>query len=47
MSVRDESVHQIIEQSVNTLQDKFETEIRQYGYYKVKTKACLFICRKK
>jgi len=46
MSVRDDRVHQIIKQSVNKIQDKFETEIRQYGYYKVKTKACLFICRK-
>ena len=46
MSVRDERVHQIIKQSVNKIQAKFETEIRQYGYYQVKTKACLFICRK-
>ncbi len=46
MSVRDERVHQIIKQSMNKIQDKFETEIRQYGYYKVKTKASLFICRK-
>jgi ubiquinone/menaquinone biosynthesis C-methylase UbiE len=46
MSVRDERVHQIMKQSVNKLQDKFETEVRQYGYYKVKTKGCLFICRK-
>ena len=45
MSVRDERIHQIIKQSVNKIQEKFETEIRQYGYYKVKTKACLFICR--
>jgi len=46
MSVRDERVHQIIQQSMNKIQDKFETEIRQHGYLKVKTKACLFICRK-
>ena len=45
MSVRDERVHQIIKQSKNIIQDKFESEIRQYGYYKVKTKGCLFICR--
>ena len=46
MSVRDEHVHQIIKQSMNKIRGKFDTEIRQYGYYKVKTKACLFICRK-
>jgi ubiquinone/menaquinone biosynthesis C-methylase UbiE len=46
LSVRDERVHQIVKQSVNTIQDKFEAEIGQYGYYKVKTKGCLFICRK-
>ncbi|MGC1376630.1 MAG: class I SAM-dependent methyltransferase [Anaerolineales bacterium] len=46
MSVRNERVHQILEQSVDTIQDKFETEVRQCGYYKVKTKGCLFICRK-
>ncbi len=46
MSVRDEHVHQIIKQSMNEIQDKFETELRRCGYYQVKTKACLFICRK-
>ncbi|NTU75407.1 MAG: class I SAM-dependent methyltransferase [Anaerolineaceae bacterium] len=46
MSVRNEHVHQIIRQSADTIQEKFETEIREQGYYKVKTKACLFICRK-
>lgn len=46
MAVRDERVHQIVKRSVNKIQAKFETEIRQHGYYKVKTKACLFICRK-
>jgi ubiquinone/menaquinone biosynthesis C-methylase UbiE len=46
MSVRDERVHQIIKQSMNKIQGKFEAEIRQYGYYKAKTKGCLFICRK-
>jgi ubiquinone/menaquinone biosynthesis C-methylase UbiE len=46
MSVRDERVHQIIKQSANKIQDIFETEIHQYGYYKAKTKACIFICRK-
>jgi ubiquinone/menaquinone biosynthesis C-methylase UbiE len=46
LSVRDERVHQIVKQSINTIQDKFETEFRQYGYYKVQTKGCLFICRK-
>jgi hypothetical protein len=45
MSVRDERVHQRIKQSMNEIRDKFETEVRQCGYYKVKTKACLFICR--
>ena len=46
MSVRDERVHQIIKQSANEVQEKFEIEIRQHGYYKVQTKGCLFICRK-
>jgi ubiquinone/menaquinone biosynthesis C-methylase UbiE len=46
MSVRDERVHQIIKGSVNEIRDKFESEIRRCGYYKVKTKGCLFICRK-
>ncbi len=46
MSVRDERVHQIIKQSANKIQDKFENEIRQHGHYRVKTKASLFICRK-
>jgi ubiquinone/menaquinone biosynthesis C-methylase UbiE len=46
MSVRDERVHQIVEQSENEIRDRFETEIRRYGYCKIKTKACLFICRK-
>jgi ubiquinone/menaquinone biosynthesis C-methylase UbiE len=46
LSVRDERVHQIIKQSMNKIQEKFETEIRQNGYYTVKTKGCLFICRK-
>jgi ubiquinone/menaquinone biosynthesis C-methylase UbiE len=46
LSVRDERVHQVVKQSANKIQGKFETEIRQYGYYKVKTKGCLFICRK-
>ena len=46
MSVRDERVHQIVKQSLHKIQDKFETQIRRHGYYKVKTKGCLFICRK-
>ena len=46
MSVRDARVHQIIKQSENKIREKFEAEIRQYGYYKVKTKGCLFICKK-
>jgi ubiquinone/menaquinone biosynthesis C-methylase UbiE len=46
MSLSNERVHHIVEHSVNKIQDKFETEIHQYGYYKVKTKGCLFICRK-
>jgi ubiquinone/menaquinone biosynthesis C-methylase UbiE len=46
MSVRDERVHEIIRQSMNKIQDKFEVEIRQHGYYRVQTKGCLFICRK-
>jgi ubiquinone/menaquinone biosynthesis C-methylase UbiE len=46
MSVRDERVHQIVKQSMNRIRDSFETEIGKYGYFKVKTKACLFICRK-
>lgn len=46
MSVRNERVHQIMKQSLSKIQDKFEAEICQYGYYKVKTKGCLFICRK-
>ena len=45
MSVRDERVHQRIKQSMNEIRDNFETEVRQCGYYSVKTKACLFICR--
>ncbi|MBI5712996.1 MAG: class I SAM-dependent methyltransferase [Chloroflexi bacterium] len=46
LSVRDERVHQIVKQSANKIQDKFKTDICQYGYYRVKTKGCLFICRK-
>jgi ubiquinone/menaquinone biosynthesis C-methylase UbiE len=46
MSVRDERVHQMVEQSMDGIRERFETEIRQHGYYKVKTKGCLFICRK-
>lgn len=46
LSVRDERVHQIVKQSMNTIQNKFETAIRQYGYYKAQTKGCLFICKK-
>ena len=46
MSVRDERVHQIIKRSVNEIQDKFKSEIHRCGYYQVKTKGCLFICRK-
>lgn len=46
MSVRDERVHQIIKQSANQIKERFEAKIRQHGYYKVKTKVCLFICRK-
>jgi ubiquinone/menaquinone biosynthesis C-methylase UbiE len=46
LSVRDERVHQIVKQSAKKIQDRFTTEIHQYGYYKVKTKGCLFIGRK-
>ena len=46
MSVRDERVHRIVERSMDRIQEKFETEIRRCGYYRVKTKGCLFICRK-
>jgi ubiquinone/menaquinone biosynthesis C-methylase UbiE len=46
MSFSNESVRQIVEQSVNKIQGKFEAEIRQCGYYEVRTKGCLFICRK-
>jgi ubiquinone/menaquinone biosynthesis C-methylase UbiE len=46
MSVRDERVHQIVKRSLNKIQDRFDAEVRQYGYYKVGTKGCLFICRK-
>ena len=45
MSVRDERVYQIVEQSTRDIQARFEAAIRRYGYYKVKTKGCLFICR--
>jgi len=46
MSVRDERVHKIVEQSAEGIRERFETETRRTGYYRVKTKACLFICRK-
>jgi ubiquinone/menaquinone biosynthesis C-methylase UbiE len=46
MSLNNERVHQIVERSANQIQEKFEAEVRQCGYYNVKTKACLFICRK-
>jgi ubiquinone/menaquinone biosynthesis C-methylase UbiE len=46
MSVRDERVHKMIEQAADEIRERFETEIRRQGYYKVKTKGCLFICRK-
>jgi ubiquinone/menaquinone biosynthesis C-methylase UbiE len=46
MSFSNERLHQIVEQSVNKIQGEFEAEIRRCGYYKVKTKGCLFICRK-
>jgi ubiquinone/menaquinone biosynthesis C-methylase UbiE len=46
MSLSDERVHQIVLQSVNKIREKIEAEIRRYGYFNVKTKSCLFICRK-
>jgi ubiquinone/menaquinone biosynthesis C-methylase UbiE len=46
MSVRDERIHQIVKQSADQIQDKFESERRQHGCYKVQTRGCLFICRK-
>jgi ubiquinone/menaquinone biosynthesis C-methylase UbiE len=46
MSLNNERIHQIVEHSANKIQEKYEAEVRQCGYYKVKTKACLFICRK-
>jgi ubiquinone/menaquinone biosynthesis C-methylase UbiE len=46
MSVRDERVHQIIQRSMDEIRDKFETGICNHGYLRVKTKACLFVCRK-
>lgn len=46
MSVRDERVRQIVQQSDDEIRGRFETEIRRCGYYKVKTKGCIFICRK-
>ena len=46
MSFSNERLHQIVEQSAIKIKDKFEAEIRQYGYYKVTTKGCLFICKK-
>lgn len=46
MSVRDERVHHILTQTAGKIRAKFEMGIREYGYYRVKTKACLFICKK-
>jgi ubiquinone/menaquinone biosynthesis C-methylase UbiE len=46
MSVRDERVHQIVMKSMDTIQDKFDAQISQYGYFKVLSKGCLFICKK-
>ena len=46
MSVSNERIRQIAEQSANKIQEKFEAEIRRCGYFEVGTKGCLFICRK-
>jgi len=46
MSVRDERIHQIVMKSMDTIQDKFDAQISQYGYFKVLSIGCLFICKK-
>ncbi len=46
MSVRDERVHQLVQRSEDKIRERFEAEVRRRGYFKVKTKGCLFICRK-
>ena len=44
MSVRDERIHKIIEDSKDVLRKKFETRISKSGYFEIKTKAGLFTC---
>jgi ubiquinone/menaquinone biosynthesis C-methylase UbiE len=46
MSVRDARVHQIVQGSMDQIRARFDAEIRRVGYYRVKSKGCLFICRK-